>query len=166
MISQNCRPWQKEDGPTADKCKNRCDRTANWRREPCIRECQCDVDLLEGESSETWVNGLHRCRDVALGESSLCEEIAAGETEEFDSIKKCAQKAVDAGGDTFNFYRTSKEFGKCSVRRCGSADLQIGAGPRLPEAPAGRGTWKTFSTFCAAPPLDEQHNTGADDSSR
>jgi len=166
MITENCQPWQKEDGPSADKCKNRCDRTANWRREPCIRGCQCDVDLLETKESDTWADGLHRCRDFAMGQTSECEEIASGDSPQFDSIKKCAEQTVDAGGDTFNFYRTSKEFGKCSVRRCGSADLKVGVGPRIAEAPAGRGTWKVFSSFCTAPPQIEQSNTGTDQSSR
>lgn len=190
MVSENCQPWQKEDGPTADKCKNRCDRTANWRREPCIRECQCDVDLLESKKdvdllesnenvdlsarqenldlmesqlSEKWVDGLHRCQDIVLGETSLCPEIQFGDTEEFDSIKKCAKKTADAGGDTFNFYRTAKEFAKCSIRQCRSADLKTGAGPTLAESPAGRGTWKTFSSFCAADtPVNDLHNTGSE----
>lgn len=166
MISENCQPWQKEDGPTADKCKKRCDRTANWRREPCIRGCQCDVDLLATKESHTWASGLHRCQEVPLGQTSECDEVASGDTAQYDSIKKCAKQAVDAGADTFNFYRTSKEFGKCSVRHCGSADLKIGVGPRVAEAPAGRGTWKTFSTYCRAPAQVEQSGTGPDQSSR
>merc|ERR550514_1596731 len=53
VIREGCRPWQKEDGPAADRCNKRCDRSANWVREPCIRACQCDVDLLGRDAKIT-----------------------------------------------------------------------------------------------------------------
>jgi hypothetical protein len=169
----------KEDGSAADKCQRRCDRSANWLREPCIRECQCDVDLLGTSKSskkvkksnlagqKKWAEGHHRCRAVPLGSMSTCAVVAEhADSTQYDSIKKCARAAVQSGADTFNFYRTSKEFAKCSLRQCGGNDLQIAEAPPAAEAPAGRGTWKVFSTFCGAPPEDERSETGPDESSR
>jgi len=174
IIRENCRPWQKEDGTAADKCQRRCDRSANWLREPCIRGCQCDVDLL-GSTAKTqkiskqakWAEGHHRCRAVPLGSMSTCTSIAEhADSSQFDSIKKCAKAAVQAGANTFNFYRTSKEFAKCSLRRCAGGDLEVQVAPPEAEAPAGRGTWKVFSTFCTAPAPEDRSETGSDESSR
>jgi len=171
MERENCRPWQKEDGAASFKCNRRCDRAGNWKREPCIRECQCDVDLVGVSSTMTedfdWADGHHRCKDFEIGSQSNCPSLSEEtDSSAYDSIKKCAAAAVRAGADTFNFYRTSKEYGKCSLRNCGSGDLQISRAPPAAESPAGRGGWKVFSTFCAAPPDDQQSDTGADGSSR
>lgn len=175
IIREGCQPWQKEDGPATGKCQRRCDRSANWLREPCIRACQCDVDLIGRDTKVTkkvdkkadWAEGHHRCRSVPLGSMSTCTSIAEHENNpQFDSIKKCAKAAVQSGANTFNYYRTSKEWAKCSLRQCTSGDLQIAPSSPMPEAPAGRGTWKVFSTFCDAPPADAQSDTGADESSR
>jgi len=174
IIRENCQPWTKEDGGAVGKCQNRCDRSANWLREPCIRACQCDVDLIGREAKVTkkakkvdWAEGHHRCRSVPLGSASTCTSIAEHEnTAQFDSIKKCAKAAVQSGANTFNFYRTSKEWAKCSLRQCTSGDLQIAPSSPMPEAPAGRGTWKVFSTFCDAPSEDQRSATGGDESSR
>lgn len=173
MIRENCQPWQKEDGAAAGKCAKRCDRSANWLREPCIRECQCDVDLLGRgsktikKSDEFWAEGHHRCRAVPLGSMSSCTSIAEHtDSSQYDSIKKCAKAAVQAGANTFNFFRTSKEFGKCSLRQCSGGDLQAVVAPPPTEAPAGRGNWKVFSTFCDAPTVDQRNDNGADESSR
>lgn len=175
IIREGCRPWQKEDGPSVGKCEKRCDRTANWLREPCIRACQCDVDLIGREAKVTkkvskkakWAEGHHRCRSVPLGAASTCTEIASHENSpQYDSIKKCAKAAVQAGANTFNFYRTSKEWAKCSLRQCVGGDLQAQTAAPMGEAPAGRGTWKVYSTFCDAPAPDQRSGTGGDDSSR
>lgn len=175
IIREGCQPWEKEDGPAVGKCQKRCDRSANWLREPCIRACNCDALLIEGNAKTTkkvdkkvtWAEGHHRCRAVPLGSVSTCTEIGNHENNpQFDSIKKCAKAAVQSGANTFNFYRTSKEWGKCSLRQCVGGDLQIGPSEKKAEAPAGRGTWKVFSTFCDAPPADQQSETGGDESSR
>ena len=171
MIREECQPWLKEDGPAADNCQKRCDRSANWKREPCIRACQCDVDLIgryaQAEKKADWAEGHHRCRAVPLGSMSTCTSITEHvNSAQFDSIKKCARAAVQAGANTFNFYRTSKEWGKCSLRQCNSGDLQVQPAPLSAEAPAGHGTWKVFSTFCDAPPVEEWDNNGEDQSSR
>lgn len=172
MIRENCRPWLKEDGMTKkDKCAKRCDRSANWKREPCIRGCECDVDLIGRGAKLTenvvWADGHHRCQNIPLGSMSSCTSVAEdANSPKYDSIKKCGKAAVEAGADTFNFYRTSKEYGKCSLRQCGSGDLQVTRAPPSAEAPAGRGNWKVFSTFCQSPPPAERSDTGLDDSSR
>lgn len=174
IIRENCRPWQKEDGSAADKCQKRCDRSANWLREPCIRGCQCDVDLLGRTTKSTnlnqhgkWAEGHHRCRAVPLGSISTCTSIAEhADATQYDSIKKCAKAAVQAGANTFNFYRTSKEFAKCSLRQCTGGDLEVQVAPPAAEAPAGRGTWKVFSSLCTAPAPEDRSDTGPDDSSR
>jgi len=176
LIRENCRPWQKEDGSPPDKCAKRCDRGANWLREPCIRKCECDVDLIGATSAVTkskntdtydWADGHHRCRAVPIGSMSGCTSLAEDNSSpEYDSIKKCAKAAVDRGADTFNFYRTSKEYAKCSLRQCGSGDLQVIQAPPSAEAPAGHGNWKVFSTFCAAPPVDQRNDNGGDMTSR
>jgi len=178
LIREGCRPWLKEDGAAdVEKCNKRCDRSANWLREPCIRACQCDVDLLGSAKASKkttqhvdWAEGHHRCRAVPLGSISTCPSVAEhADSTQYDSIKKCAKAAAQAGANTFNFYRTSKEFGKCSLRECSGGDLQASVGPREPEAPAGRGTWKVFSTFCDAAAEGQRHDTGAafdDDASR
>lgn len=188
MIDNECQPWQKEDGPSSDKCKKRCDRSANWKREPCIRKCECDTSNLipaslkqtsskvvakedakeDAEDADAWVNGIHRCRQVEVGtQISTCQEIALDEgSPQYDSIKKCAQAAVDAGADTFNFFRSSKEWGRCSLRSCGGANLQLADAPALDIPPAGHGGWKVFSSYCAAPPPGQQSDTGADPTSR
>lgn len=174
IVRENCQPWTKEDGAAVGKCQNRCDRSANWLREPCIRACQCDVDLIGREAKVTkkvkkvdWAEGHHRCRSVPLGSMSTCTSISEHEnTPQFDSIKKCAKAAVQSGANTFNYYRTSKEWAKCSLRQCSSGDLQIAPASPMSEAPAGRGTWKVFSTFCDAPPEDQRSETGTDESSR
>jgi len=203
MLRENCQPWQKEDGPEAQHCSKRCDTSANWLREPCIRNCQCDVDLImrmdpedyqkrtldlisaehirisaeeptkkKKESklmatsattndSSSWAGGHHRCRSVPLGAMSGClslgEEADSGK---YDSMRKCARAAVAAGADTFNFFRTAKEYGKCSLRQCGSGDLQISQAPASSEPPAGRGNWKVFSTYCDAKAEDQRSDTG------
>jgi len=175
VIREGCRPWLKEDGNAADKCNKRCDRSANWLREPCIRACQCDVDLLgrdakiikKADKKANWAEGHHRCRSAPLGSVSTCTSIADHvNSPQYDSIKKCAKAAVQAGANTFNFFRTSKEWGKCSLVQCTSGDLKLQNAPPSPEAPAGRGTWKVFSTFCDAPPVDQRSDTGSDESSR
>jgi len=125
LVREQCRPWLKEDGKAADVCQRRCDRAANWLREPCIRDCQCDVDLLgKSKVSKTikqhdeWAEGHHRCRIVPLGSMSTCTSIAEHDgAMQYDSIKKCAKAAVQSGANTFNFYRTSKEYAKCSLRQ-------------------------------------------------
>lgn len=184
MINRDCQPWQKEDGPSSDKCKTRCDREANWKREPCARSCECDTSNLipaslkqtsskvslkeDSEDEEAWANGLHRCRQVEVGtQISTCQEIALDEgSPQYDSIKKCAQAAIDAGADTFNFFRSSKEWGRCSLRSCGGANLQLSDAPALDIPPAGHGGWKVFSSYCAAPPAGQQSETGSDPTSR
>jgi len=172
IVDEGCRPWQKEDGPAADKCNKRCDSRANWLREPCIRGCQCDVDLLGRVTKVTdkkadWAEGHHRCRSAPLGAISTCTSIALHENSpHYDSIKKCAKAAVQSGSNTFNFFRTSKEWSKCSLVQCTGGDLKIANAPPSDEAPAGRGTWKVFSTFCDAPPAAQRSDTGNDDSSR
>lgn len=170
MIDRECRPWQKEDGPSSDKCQKRCDRAANWQRTPCNRKCMCDADEIalfeakaevNSEEELEWVGGRHRCRDAGIGQVSDCATIAQDrESIQYDSIQKCAKAAQDANADTFNFYRTAKEFGKCDLKNCGSEDLKLVAAAREPEAPAGRGGWKVFSTFCAAPPPEERGLSG------
>lgn len=173
---EKCRPWLKEDGSASSNCQRRCDRSANWLREPCIRACNCDVDLLANsalatkksvkKATDSWAEGHHRCRHIPLGTKSTCVPIAEhSNSPQFDSIKKCARAAVQAGANTFNYFRTGKEWAKCDLRQCTSGDLQ--AQPALTaEAPAGRGNWKVFSTFCEAPPADQQDNNGPDESSR
>jgi len=170
MLDAECQPWQKEDGPSADKCKKRCDRIANWQRAPCNRQCMCDADGLslaetndeiQSEVQPHWVGGHRRCRDTPLGQVSDCATVAIDrDSFEFDSIKKCSKAALAANADTFNFYRTSKEFGKCDLKNCGSEDLKIITAPAEPESPGGHGNWKVFSTFCPAPPLEERALTG------
>lgn len=177
MIREDCQPWQKEDGPAANKCAKRCDRAGNWKREPCIRKCECDVDLIGSSSKVTtkkkfdeevdWADGHHRCRNIEIGSISTCTSLTeASDSPAYDSIKKCAKAAEQAGADTFNFFRTAKEYGKCSLRQCGGPDLQIARAPAEPEAPAGRGNWKVFSTHCPAPPEDQRNDNGGDESSR
>jgi hypothetical protein len=175
VIREGCRPWLKEDGAAADKCNKRCDRSGNWLREPCIRACQCDIDLLGRDARITkkankkseWAEGHHRCRSAPLGTVSTCNGIATHEnTPQYDSIKKCAKAAVQAGANTFNFYRTSKEWAKCNLVQCTGGDLKLEHSGPMGEAPAGRGTWKVFSTFCDAPPVDQRSDTGSDESSR
>jgi len=173
LVREQCRPWLKEDGHAADTCQRRCDRAANWLREPCIRECNCDVDLLSTEkASKTikqhgkWAEGHHRCRVVPLGSMSTCTSIAEHQgSTQYDSIKKCAKAAVQSGANTFNFYRTSKEYAKCSLRQC-DGDLEVAVAPREAEAPAGRGNWKVFSTLCTAPAAEDRSDTGPDEGSR
>jgi len=170
MISEGCRPWQKEDGNTADKCKRRCDRVGNWKREPCMRMCECDGTTASTALAQTtshWLNGIHRCRDSEIGMISDCPTVAEEpESYAYDSIKKCSEAAVESGADTFNFYRTSKQFGKCTLKHCGSSDLRLVQAPPNPDAPAGRGSWKVFSTFCDAPPEADRGFSGQDPSSR
>jgi len=172
MISEECQPWEKEDGATSDKCKKRCDRVANWKREPCNRLCECDnpvpAPALVETQKEVWADAIHRCRVAERGMISDCPTVAAEATSfAFDSIKKCAKASVAAGADTFNFFRTSKQFGRCTLKNCGSGDLKLINAPADPEAtPAGRGNWKVFSTYCPAPPVAERSNTGQDDTSR
>jgi len=175
LIRESCQPWQKEDGAAVGHCQKRCDRSANWIREPCIRACQCDVDLIGRDAKVTqkvdkkadWAEGHHRCRSVPLGAISTCTSIAEHDNNpQFDSIKKCAKAAVQSGANTFNYYRTSKEWAKCSLRQCTSGDLQAGPAAPMAEAPAGHGTWKVFSTFCDAPAADQRSDTGDDESSR
>lgn len=171
MIDRECRPWQKEDGPSSDKCIKRCDRAANWQRTPCNRNCMCDADELalfearaevKSEVEIEWVGSRHRCRDAAIGQVSDCATIAQDrESIQYDSIQKCAKAAEDANADTFNFYRTAKEYGKCDLKNCGSEDLKLVTAAAEPEVPAGHGGWKVFSTFCAAPPPNEQRFNGA-----
>merc|ERR1719272_1944829 len=172
LIRESCQPWQKEDGAAVGHCQKRCDRSANWIREPCIRACQCDVDLIGRDAKVTqkvdkkadWAEGHHRCRSVPLGAISTCTSIAEHDNNpQFDSIKKCAKAAVQSGANTFNYYRTSKEWAKCSLRQCTSGDLQAGPAAPMAEAPAGHGTWKVFSTFCDAPAADQRSDTGDDD---
>jgi len=174
IIREGCQPWAKEDGAAVGKCQKRCDRSANWLREPCIRACQCDVDLIANEAKVTkkvkkvnWAEGHHRCRSVPLGSASSCTSISEHENSpQYDSVKKCAKAAVQSGANTFNYYRTSKEWAKCSLRQCTGGDLQIAPAAPTAEAPAGHGTWKVFSTLCDAPPADAQSDTGSDESSR
>jgi len=170
MIDRECRPWQKEDGPSSDKCMKRCDRAANWQRTPCNRKCMCDADELalfeasaevNSEVELEWVGSRHRCRDAGIGQVSDCVSVAQDrESIKYDSIHKCAKAAQDANADTFNFYRTAKEFGKCDLKNSGSEDLKLVTAAAEPEAPAGHGGWKVFSTFCAAPPPNEQGLNG------
>lgn len=173
MIDAECQPWQKEDGPDSDHCKRRCDRTGNWQREPCNRQCMCDADGLTGflqtndeaqpKAQPHWAEGLHRCRDSPIGQISDCQAVEEDrESISYDSIRKCAQAAVGANADTFNFYRTAKEFGKCDLKNCGSADLKLKTPPAEPESPGGHGSWKVFSTYCSALPETEHHATGTD----
>jgi len=256
MIREDCQPWTKEDGAPPDKCARRCDRGGNWLREPCIRKCECDVDLIGATSAVTktssqkteadlqkkvqdleasksnsqkteadllkkvndleasksnsqkteadllkkvkdlegshtssgkesekqlndlktkskntdnydWADAHHRCKAVPIGSMSGCTSLAEdANSPAYDSIKKCAKAAVDAGADTFNFYRTSKEYAKCSLRQCGSGDLQVTRAPPSAEPPAGHGNWKVFSTFCLAPPIDQRDDNGEDTTSR
>jgi len=170
MIDRECRPWQKEDGPTSDKCMKRCERASSWQRTPCNRNCVCDADNLalyeaKAETVSTvqsdWAGGRHRCRSAELGQISNCQAVAEDrESRAYDSIHKCANAAEEAGADTFNFYRTAKEYGKCDLKNCGSADLLLITAPAEPEVPAGRGNWKVFSTYCDAPPPDAQRMSG------
>lgn len=173
MIEEGCQPWEKEDGATSDKCKKRCDRVGNWKREPCNRLCECDNPVPAAvpalvETTAHWADGIHRCREAERGLISDCPTVAAEATSyAFDSIKKCAKASVEAGADTFNFFRTSKQFGRCTLKNCGSGDLKLINAPADPdETPAGRGNWKVFSSYCPAPPVDERSITGQDDSSR
>jgi len=170
MISEDCQPWQKEDGDTSDKCKRRCDRVGNWKREPCNRMCECDgttANTALAQTTSHWLNGIHRCRDSEIGMISDCTTVAEEPgAYAFDSIRKCSQAAVERGADTFNFYRTSKQFGKCTLKNCGSSDLKLVQAPHNPDAPAGRGNWKVFSTFCDAPAESDRGMSGQDDSSR
>lgn len=170
MIDAECRPWQKEDGPSATKCKKRCDRMGNWQRAPCNRKCVCDADGLslaetndetQSEVQPHWVGGRHRCRDAPIGQISDCTTVATDrESIAYDSIHKCAKAAEAVNADTFNFYRTAKEFGKCDLKNCGSADLKLIVSPAEAEVPAGHGGWKVFSSFCAAPPESERNFNG------
>jgi len=48
----------------------------------------------------------------------------------------------------------------------GNGDLEIGVALPQPEAPAGRGNWKVFSTLCTAPAVEDRSETGPDESSR
>lgn len=190
MIDGRCQPWQKEDGPNADKCNQRCDTSANRKRAPCVRKCFCAAGLsasliednakitskvnleLAAEAKEeehiSWANGIHRCLDVPVGEQvSGCQQVAFdNESASYDSIRKCARAAVEANADTFNFFQASVEFARCDLRNCGSGNLQLGAAPAPETAPAGHGNWKVFSTFCAAKPEGQRSLTGPDDSSR
>jgi len=173
MISEDCQPWQKEDGDTSDKCKRRCDRVGNWKREPCNRLCECDGSVIEAppaalaQTKTQWVNGIHRCRDAEVGMISGCTTVAVEPGSfAFDSIGKCARAAVDSAADTFNFYRTSKQFGKCTLKKCGTANLLLERAPAETDTPAGRGNWKVFSTYCDAPAEADRSNSGQDESSR
>jgi len=169
MLQENCQPWQKEDGPTSDKCKRRCDRVGNWKREPCNRLCECDggAETSLVETTDHWANGLHRCRDSPIGMISDCATLSEEPTSfGYDSIKKCSKAAVETGADTFNFYRTSKQFGKCTLKTCGSSDLKLINAEKEENNPAGRGSWKVFSTYCAAPPVADRSVTGSDENSR
>lgn len=168
MIDGECRPWQKEDGPSATVCKKRCDRTANWQRAPCNRKCICDSDNLSLADANAatlsevqWVGGRHRCRDAPIGQISDCTTVAKDrESMAYDSIHKCAKAAEEANADTFNFYRTSKEFGKCDLKNCGSEDLKLIVSPGEPDSPAGHGDWKVFSSYCSAPPIEDRNFAG------
>lgn len=170
MIERECRPWQKEDGPSADKCNKRCARAGTWQRTPCNRNCLCDADdlaLYEAKAEITstdyshWTGGHHRCRDAPIGQKSDCTVVEQfRDSRAHDSIRKCAVAAAEGNADTFNYYNTAKEFGKCDLLNCGSADLKLMQAPPEPESPAGRGNWRVFSTYCEAPPPEEQRFDG------
>jgi len=172
MIDRQCRPWQEEDGPASDKCVKRCKRAGTWQRTPCNRNCLCDADkdsLLEAKAETSaavqsgWVGERHRCRDAAIGQVSDCTMIEQDrDSRAHDSVKKCAKAAKEKGADTFNFFRTAMEYGKCDLKNCGSADLKLITPPPEPESPAGHGNWKVFSTFCAEGPSDERKFDGKD----
>jgi len=166
MIDRQCRPWQKEDGPASDKCVKRCLRAGEWQRTPCNRACRCDgpeMSLSETSAAveAVWVGERHRCRDVPMGQISNCATLEQDRDDPaHDSIKKCAKAAEEKGADTFNFYRTAMEYGKCDLKNCGSADLQLITPPREVDVPAGRGDWKVFSTFCSEAPEDDKNFNG------
>jgi len=165
MIDKECQAWQKEDGPSSDKCKRRCDRLGNWQRTPCNQNCICDADeisLFETKKVQPqWIGGHHRCRDAGVGQVSNCQLIAQDrDSIKFNSLHKCARAAAEANADTFNFYRTAKEFAKCDLKNCGSANLNLINATSEPEVPAGHGGWKVFSTYCTALPVGERNLDG------
>jgi len=75
-------------------------------------------------------------------------------------MRGLCEAAAEGNADTFNFYNTAKEFGKCDLLNCGSADLKLITPPPEPESPAGRGNWRVFSTFCEASPPEERNFDG------
>lgn len=159
IIRENCNSRLKEDGSAADKRQRRCVRSANLLREPCIHGCECDVDLLGvSKTSKTvshraeWARTHQRCRAIPLGSISTCRSIAElaehSDFAQYDSVKECAQAAVQVGANTFNFNRVSKGIDKCSLRQCDGGDLKAGAAPQEAEEFADHGAWRVFSTLC------------------